>query len=412
MAKINKEKYHLFAKHNLGAFTVERFIKGGYDHLAYIYEKPTLEVYISNKNHRKLALEGIGLYFRKDKVDRLIKEGHNLGSIIKKSIRQYKNNFKNRSNSELMGILNEISRLVIKIGKIYRFTEVIYTGGVDEKIRNFISVKIKNQNEANYILDLLVNPSDNEKINFKREETINKLKIPNGITNLCESMRKIGKERLIFRSAINDILEYLFSLIHEVGRRNYLAFSQIEACFYREITNLIKGGSVDIDAINQRTQCFVALKKDKNYIFYTKEKARKIISEIRPKLTKNIRELKGDIASLGVATGKVKIILDLFSLRSKILLNQKIKDMKKGEILVTTTSGPEMIMACRKAGAIVADEGGINSHAAIISREFGIPGIVNAKIATQVLNDGDIIEVDANKGLVRIIKRLSGGGRQ
>ena len=57
-----------------------------------------------------------------------------------------------------------------------------------------------------------------------------------------------------------------------------------------------------------------------------------------------------------------------------------------------------------KAGAIVTDEGGLTSHAAIVSRELKIPCIVGTKIATKILKDGDIVEVDAKKGIVRKIK--------
>jgi pyruvate,water dikinase len=59
----------------------------------------------------------------------------------------------------------------------------------------------------------------------------------------------------------------------------------------------------------------------------------------------------------------------------------------------------------KKCGAIVTDEGGITCHAAVISRELEIPCIVGTKIATQVLKDGDLVEVDANKGVVKILKK-------
>ena len=59
----------------------------------------------------------------------------------------------------------------------------------------------------------------------------------------------------------------------------------------------------------------------------------------------------------------------------------------------------------RKAKAIVTDEGGITCHAAIVSRELGKVCVVGTKIATQIFKDGDMVEVDANKGVVRIIKR-------
>ena len=65
---------------------------------------------------------------------------------------------------------------------------------------------------------------------------------------------------------------------------------------------------------------------------------------------------------------------------------------------------PEMAIAMKKAAAIVTDEGGITSHAAVISRELRIPCIIGTKIATKVFKDGDIVEVDAEKGVVKKIK--------
>jgi pyruvate,water dikinase len=64
---------------------------------------------------------------------------------------------------------------------------------------------------------------------------------------------------------------------------------------------------------------------------------------------------------------------------------------------------PEYMPAILKAAAIIADEGGITCHAAIVSRELGIPCIVGTKIATQALKDGDLVEVDADKGIVKIL---------
>lgn len=57
--------------------------------------------------------------------------------------------------------------------------------------------------------------------------------------------------------------------------------------------------------------------------------------------------------------------------------------------------------------AIVTDEGGMLSHAAIVSRELNIPSIVGTGNATQIFKDGDLVEVDANKGIVKIIKRAN-----
>ena len=79
-------------------------------------------------------------------------------------------------------------------------------------------------------------------------------------------------------------------------------------------------------------------------------------------------------------------------------------EINEGDILVTGMTNPQIIPMLKKASAIVTDEGGIICHAAIISRELKKPCIVGTKNATQILKDGDLVEVDANNGIVRIIK--------
>jgi len=110
--------------------------------------------------------------------------------------------------------------------------------------------------------------------------------------------------------------------------------------------------------------------------------------------------IKGQTASLGKYTGKVRKVIagDLE------MLKQSIKDFKQGEIIVTSMTQPNMMVIAKKAGAIIADEGGITSHAAIISRELKIPCIVGCLHAMETLKDGDLVEVDADKG---IVKKLS-----
>lgn len=68
-------------------------------------------------------------------------------------------------------------------------------------------------------------------------------------------------------------------------------------------------------------------------------------------------------------------------------------------------TSPEYVPAMKRSGAVITDEGGLLSHAAIVARELGKPCIVGTKIATKVLKDGDLVEVDANKGVVRKVKK-------
>ena len=82
-------------------------------------------------------------------------------------------------------------------------------------------------------------------------------------------------------------------------------------------------------------------------------------------------------------------------------------DFQDGDILVTGMTRPEFVPLMKKASAIITDEGGLTCHAAIISRELNIPCIIGTKIATQVLQDGDMVEVDADKGIIRILNSNS-----
>lgn len=75
-----------------------------------------------------------------------------------------------------------------------------------------------------------------------------------------------------------------------------------------------------------------------------------------------------------------------------------------GNILVTSMTRPEFLPLVRQCSAIITDEGGITCHAAIVSRELKKPCVIGTKIATKVLKDGDAVEVDAEKGTVRVVK--------
>ncbi|MBI4093197.1 MAG: hypothetical protein HY420_04710, partial [Candidatus Kerfeldbacteria bacterium] len=75
--------------------------------------------------------------------------------------------------------------------------------------------------------------------------------------------------------------------------------------------------------------------------------------------------------------------------------------LKWGEI---TSTKPEYVPAMKRAAAVITNEGGITSHAAIVSREFRIPCVVGTKIATKIFKNGDLLEVDARKGIVKKIK--------
>jgi phosphohistidine swiveling domain-containing protein len=107
-------------------------------------------------------------------------------------------------------------------------------------------------------------------------------------------------------------------------------------------------------------------------------------------------ELHGVVGSHGVTRGRVKVVRTM---------SADVQFDFGDTVLVAGMTRPEYVPLMKQSVAIVTDEGGITCHAAIVSRELGIPCIIGTKIATQVLRDGDLVEVDAERGVVRVIER-------
>ncbi len=158
-----------------------------------------------------------------------------------------------------------------------------------------------------------------------------------------------------------------------------------------------KGQKLPTNLLTKRKKLCVMYSETGFYTFIYGLKAQALAkhfekSEILPP-TSAFTPLQGIVVSKNdkPITGKVRVLKSA----------RNIGQMKRGEILVTSMTSPDYIHAMRIAKAIITDVGGLMSHAAVVSRELGIPCIVNTKIATKVLKDGDLVEVDANKGIVR-----------
>lgn len=113
--------------------------------------------------------------------------------------------------------------------------------------------------------------------------------------------------------------------------------------------------------------------------------------------SEQVEDFRGLPANRGVATGIARVIKSV----------QEMNRVKPGDILVAVMTRPDYISAMKRAAAIVTNEGGITSHAAIVSRELRIPCVIGTKIATEVIHDGDLVEVNGNHGVVKVLQRNS-----
>lgn len=147
--------------------------------------------------------------------------------------------------------------------------------------------------------------------------------------------------------------------------------------------------------MSARMELFIVDELNNAHMPYSSMKARKYLESLGIRIkedVKDVGEVKGQIAYKGKVTGRVRV-----------LKTSQVSDFADGDIIVTGMTTPDFAPLMKKAVAIVTDEGGITCHAAIVSRELKKPCVIGTKIATQVFKDGDMIEVDANTGVVKLI---------
>ncbi len=204
-----------------------------------------------------------------------------------------------------------------------------------------------------------------------------------------------------------DSKKELFTRCHWYAERLFLEISQrLNLPLYltryllpdEVVDSLIDHKNINFKRLQSRYDNCVVTIKDNGTINILEGRTAKIIidsfMERRDSLTVD-NDLTGRIANPGTTKGLVRVIMDA----------RECNTLKHGEILVTAMTSPDYILAVRRAAAIITDEGGITCHAAIISRELNIPCIIGTKNATKVLHNGDLIEVNANQGTIKIVSK-------
>ena len=186
-------------------------------------------------------------------------------------------------------------------------------------------------------------------------------------------------------------------LFRELSKRTGISLKQWHYLTPQEVLDSVEGKEIDINQINKRINNFFTYTyiKKKSKFYYGSE-AKKLFKGklLEEKIDYSLSEFSGTSAFLGKVRSKVKIVN----------FPWEMAKVKQGDILVSIATNPAIVPAMEKAAAFVTDTGGITCHAAIVAREMKKPCIIGTKIATKVLKDGDLIEVDADKGIIRKVK--------
>lgn len=176
----------------------------------------------------------------------------------------------------------------------------------------------------------------------------------------------------------------------EIAERCKLSLNDLLFLRHTEIISLLKGDKIDKNIISKRKKGYGIIHIEDNQIELFDDNLKELKEFLKEEELEETY-LEGSVACKGYAKGRVKIIIK----------DKDMEKMKKGDILVSSMTRPDLVPAMEKAAAFVTDEGGITCHAAIVSREMNKPCIVGTGKATKLFKDGDLVEVDAEKGIVR-----------
>jgi phosphohistidine swiveling domain-containing protein len=306
--------------------------------------------------------------------------------------------------------------------EFYRIAEHIFRNKIKDFEENAEVKKLINQHLEKWawikVHLLLGEPMSRQDLIDRLQHSLEK--------NPSEELKKIIEEKERYKEELKKTLSDLPQLkeIAEVAQliiyvRDYRYALACKGCFYirkflrylsgifdltyEDIVNYLpdeveelldKKKKVSEDIVKQRKDNVYALvvRYDEETFAYGDDYER--IKQEEEQEIGRLKEFSGVIASKGKAKGVVKIVLT----------HEDLKKINKGDILVAQQTIPDFVPSMEKTSAIITDLGGITSHAAIVSRELGIPCIVGTKIATKVLNEDDIVEVDAEKGIIRRLK--------
>jgi phosphoenolpyruvate synthase/pyruvate phosphate dikinase len=225
-------------------------------------------------------------------------------------------------------------------------------------------------------------------------------KLPSEIKDLVNVISWLSYWRLQLAEVVARVTYLIQPHLTEIAERSGVTYPELLNATYQEVLDAMNHGKKLDKAELVRRQ-----KKFGVGVFNNQQKVEIVTGQELELLEKHFdthkkslpaadsKEISGQIGNKGFVTGKVVVVFG----------PKEINKVKEGMILVAPETTPDFIAAMSKAAAFVTDRGGITSHAAIVAREMRKPCIIGTKIGTQVLKDGDMVEVDANNGIVRKI---------
>lgn len=314
---------------------------------------------------------------------------------IKKN-KRLTDNFKKLNAAELStSLISNYKNIWQKIKahtKRYAWVYYVYEGPAADEgyfidiLRDYVRRQVNPRQE------LLKHKKERIKLKKSQQKILTDLKPDSYHRSIINLAREAVFSKIYRRDLQTSSYYYMSFVLQEIARRLNLSLKQVRMMLPEEVELALINNRLDVNELNRRMKLAIVVSFGRKLKILTGQKAIKFSRNIKiEKVKRNIKEIKGSTAQPGKAKGVAKLINS----------PDDMKKMNNGDILISASTNPNLMPAIRQAAAIVTDEGGLTCHAAIVSREFKIPCVVGTNFVTQIIKDGDKVEVDATKGIVK-----------
>lgn len=303
-----------------------------------------------------------------------------------------------KDNKEKLNKLSDNGKKYIK--KHLDMFSYINRGLATSKPYTFTDIvkRIKEVWNSKDSLDKLIYYSSPKKISDEYKWALNRIKVKKDFKKIIDNARMHSYTRNKRVEAF-FLADYGASFMYrEIARRVKFNPDWIMEVTVPEMYSAIDGKKLpNKSEMEKRFKNYAMIVKNGKTELIVDSKKIKSLEKIYKIYLDKVEEIEGNIACFGgIIQGRAKVCLD----------KSEIGKVKRGDILVAQFTTPDFVTVMEKAAAIVTDHGGLSSHAAIVSRELGVPCVIATVNGTRIIKDNDLLEVDARKGIIKILKRF------
>lgn len=356
-----------------------------------LYDKEVLSAYATQKELRAVKKFTSHLTKNPRNILKLEKEF----DTIRLKVGELKGMFSKRTltrntNKELYALLVCLINALNEHIRIYRYTESHYVRCIEEAVIDMLRKKIPaNKNPEETLARLLARQDQNLQTQYRLTQK------EEALLNLLD---EISRMRFKAKKIEVPIIVSAEKVLREIAKRTCLAVNQVSNLTKEELADVLDNNAEpDLETINKRNRGFALLinadLKD-NVSDLSERKKEELLRYEQDQSA--VTALRGSIAYPGKVTGTARIA-PLLSEPSEY--RKYIRTLKKTDVLVASMTSPNLTPAFSKVAAVITDEGGLMSHAALVAREKKVPCIIGTGMATRVFHEGDTVLVDADQGV-------------